>query len=119
MPFAAKEFDWVFSNAVIEHVGDAEDQFHFLLELLRVARNVFFTTPNRFFPVETHTRVLFSHWRRNWKPKRKSTLPLRLLGFGEVRDLMERTGATFQVHKNRLMGWPMTFTVVASRITGS
>jgi len=50
-PFEDNEFDWVFSNAVIEHVGDDADQVMFVNEMLRVARNVFFTTPNKYFPV--------------------------------------------------------------------
>ena len=44
-PFDDEEFDWVFSNAVIEHVGNREDQLLFLNEMLRVGKNVFFTTP--------------------------------------------------------------------------
>ena len=40
-PFEDNEFDWVFSNAVIEHVGDDEAQLLFINEMLRVAKNVF------------------------------------------------------------------------------
>ncbi len=56
------EFDIVFSNAVIEHVGDRERQRLFVAEALRVGRRVFITTPNRGFPVELHTRLPFVHW---------------------------------------------------------
>jgi len=41
-PFHDNEFDWVFSNAVIEHVGSEDDQILFINEMLRVAKNVFF-----------------------------------------------------------------------------
>ena len=61
-PFSDKEFDWVFSNAVIEHVGDDCAQLLFLNEMMRVANNVFFTTPNKYFPIESHTNVFFLHW---------------------------------------------------------
>jgi SAM-dependent methyltransferase len=62
LPFADGEFDIVFSNAVIEHVGGAEQQRRFVSEALRVGRRVFITTPNRRFPVEVHTRLPFVHW---------------------------------------------------------
>ena len=61
-PFQHRGFHWVFSNAVIEHVGDEDAQVWFVNEMLRVSRNVFFTTPNKFFPVESHTDVFFRHW---------------------------------------------------------
>jgi SAM-dependent methyltransferase len=62
LPFADGEFDIVFSNAVIEHVGGRERQRRFVAEALRVGRRVFVTTPNRRFPVEVHTRLPLVHW---------------------------------------------------------
>ncbi|MHB0866082.1 MAG: class I SAM-dependent methyltransferase [Thermoleophilia bacterium] len=40
-PFQDKEFDWIFCNATIEHVGEAEKQIRFINEMLRVADRVF------------------------------------------------------------------------------
>jgi SAM-dependent methyltransferase len=62
LPFADGEFDVVFSNAVIEHVGGRERQRQLVSEALRVGRRAFITTPNRRFPVEVHTRLPFVHW---------------------------------------------------------
>jgi SAM-dependent methyltransferase len=62
LPFADGEFDVVFSNAVIEHVGGREQQLRFVAEALRVGRSVFITTPNRRFPLEVHTRLPLVHW---------------------------------------------------------
>jgi SAM-dependent methyltransferase len=62
LPFADGEFDVVFSNAVIEHVGGRERQRQMVSEALRVGRSVFITTPNRRFPVEVHTRLPLVHW---------------------------------------------------------
>jgi SAM-dependent methyltransferase len=62
LPFADGEFDIVFSNAVIEHVGGRERQRGLVSEAIRVGRRVFITTPNRRFPVEVHTRLPFVHW---------------------------------------------------------
>src|SRR5262249_26932077 len=62
LPFADDAFDIGFSNAVVEHLPDPESQRAFVGELCRVSRRVFVTTPNRCFPVDTHTLVPFAHW---------------------------------------------------------
>ena len=62
LPFEDGEFDIVFSNAVIEHVGGRARQRLFVSEALRVGRRVFLTTPNRRFPIEVHTRLPLVHW---------------------------------------------------------
>ena len=62
LPFEDGAFDVVFSNAVIEHVGGRDEQRRFVDECLRVARRAFVTTPNRWFPVEVHTRLPLVHW---------------------------------------------------------
>ena len=62
LPFADGEFDIVFSNAVIEHVGGRDRQRLLVSEAIRVGRRVFITTPNRRFPIEVHTRLPVVHW---------------------------------------------------------
>ena len=62
LPFEDDSFDLAFSNAVVEHVGARAEQRRFVAELCRVAPRVFISTPNRWFPVETHTLLPLIHW---------------------------------------------------------
>ncbi len=64
LPFADAAFDIAVSNAVVEHVGDRDAQRAFVAELARVARTVFLTAPNRWFPVEHHTGLPLAHYHR-------------------------------------------------------
>ena len=52
--FADKQFDIVFSNSVIEHVGTLEDQRKMAKECMRVGKRFYIQTPTRFFPIEPH-----------------------------------------------------------------
>ena len=68
MPFRDRAFDIVFSNSVIEHLGDAESQRRFAAEVARVGRGYWVQTPNRWFPVEPHLLTPFLHWLpRSWR----------------------------------------------------
>ena len=62
LPYDDNAFDLVFSNSVIEHVGNNTDQVAFAQECLRVGKNIYIQTPNRWFPIETHLVTLFIHW---------------------------------------------------------
>jgi hypothetical protein len=60
--FENGSFDIVFSNSVIEHVGGIDRQRQFAAECIRCGRNFFVQTPNRWFPIDTHTLLPFVHW---------------------------------------------------------
>ncbi len=49
-----KQFDVVFSNSVIEHVGVGKEQEDFAKEVKRVAKKYWIQTPNKHFPIEPH-----------------------------------------------------------------
>ena len=84
LPFEDGSFDIGFSNAVVEHVaGGREGQRRFIAELCRVARQVFVTTPNRWFPLDPHTLLPFTHW---LPPGPARERVLRARGFDDVLD---------------------------------
>jgi len=62
LPFPDQSFDIVFSNSVIEHVGDGESQRQFANEIARVGKSYWVQTPNRGFPVEPHLLTPFLHF---------------------------------------------------------
>ena len=62
LPFIDNSFDIAYSNAVIEHIEGEKQKQMFIREILRVARVVFITTPNRWFPLEVHTKIPFLSW---------------------------------------------------------
>ena len=127
MPFADKSFDFVFSSAVIEHVGSRECQLAFLRECFRVARrHVFITTPNRWFPVEMHTGLPFLHW----LPVAWHRMIIRALGYkvlskednlnlldeGALRGMLEELGVrVFKIKKMRFMGLPSNLLLVVEK----
>ena len=105
LPFRDGAFDLVLSNAVVEHVGDEADQRVFLAEHYRVGRRYVATTPNRWFPVESHTRVLFRHWVPAWRDRHSAAFS-RLLSRRELARVLPG-------HEHRIRGrwFSPTFTV--------
>ena len=55
--------DLVISNATIEHVGNYDNQKIMLANMVKLSKKIIIiTTPNRFHPVEFHTKIPFIHW---------------------------------------------------------
>ncbi|MDP3794432.1 MAG: class I SAM-dependent methyltransferase [bacterium] len=123
LPFADNAFAVLHSNAVIEHVGGREAQECFLREMYRVARRGYVTTPNKYFPVEVHTRIPLLHvllskamfdrvlglagkeWARGGY--------MELLGVADLRELCRRAGIRhYRMVRNRFLGFTLTLAIV-------
>lgn len=103
--FDTGAFDVVFSNSVIEHVGDPARQKQFGDEVRRVGRRYWVQTPYRHFPVEPHflfplfqylppagqrwvgLRWKYSHLKRNGEDVLDELSRLRLLDRRELRAI--------------------------------
>lgn len=116
-PFPDRAFDIVFSNAVLEHVGNATAQRAWVAECCRVGRTVFLTTPAREFPVDSHTLIPFAHY----LPLRARNAIYRALGRrneaapGALTLLTRRAlrrcfpaGVTVHLRSTYLLGFPAT-----------
>jgi len=121
-PFSDQAFDVLWSNAVIEHVGDRSKQLFFLKEIKRVSKKAFITTPNRFFPVEVHTCTPLLHYLPESIFDRYVTLIgkrwatseyIRLLSHSELEALLADADiAEYRIIKNMLVRLPLDFVVL-------
>src|SRR5262245_59929077 len=120
LPFADGAFDVVHCNAFIEHVGGEEDQMRLVTELVRVARGGFVTTPNRWFPIETHCRLPLLHWLprplafRLSRWLREPGLHWWLLGPRGMRGMFP-AAVELELERTTVLGWPLTIVAIFSR----
>ena len=75
--------DLVISSATIEHVGSYENQIKMLENIIKLTNKYFFiTTPNRFFPIDFHTKLPIIHM----LPKKIHRKILRLINLKEYAE---------------------------------
>jgi hypothetical protein len=127
LPFADRDFDYVHSSAVFEHVGSREKQALFLQQAWRVARKaIFVTTPNRWFPIEVHTMLPLVHWLPPTafrKVCEKTGLGffasednLNLISAGELKRMSLQAGLEqVSVTSAKLAGWSSNLLLTARR----
>lgn len=121
-PFKDQEFDIAWSNAVIEHVGDYNRQLFFLKEIKRTCKRGYITTPNRWFPVEVHTRIPLLHYLpKKYFDKLLHLLNIdwatgnyvHLLSFRKIKRLLREAGIKdYTIHRNKLFIFTLDFVIV-------
>ena len=131
--FGRHQFDVVYSNSVIEHVGDLDDMRRMAREVQRVGKSYFVQTPYRYFPIEPHFVFPFFHFlprplqialvqrfHLGWsepKPERELAEQavdlIRLLTLNEMRALFPDA----HIKKERLFG--LTKSLIAYKATSA
>jgi hypothetical protein len=127
LPFPDRSFDFAHSSAVIEHVGSRAQQAKLLAELWRVARrDIFVTTPNRWFPVEFHSVLPLAHWlpaplfrailRRTGRSALAEEANLNLMSHSDLLRAAATAGIPHpRMEFARLGGWGSNLLLIAKR----
>ncbi len=125
LPFPDQSFDLVFSNAVIEHILGEERQAQFAREIMRVGRSWFVTTPNYWFPFESHYHLPFIQFLPRSAQRTYNRLLGRHIPKGRVLELallsarqLRRLFPTSHIARVRVTFWPETlvaYQVAAAR----
>lgn len=129
--FGDNEFDVVFSNSVIEHVGRFDEQKKMADEIIRTGKRYYVQTPNYYFPVEPHflfplfqflprgvQRFLVMKFRMGWFEKFTTKKQadeiidsIHLLNEKQVRKLFPEG----KIVKEKLLGFTKSFLIISKK----
>jgi hypothetical protein len=128
MPFKNGDFDLIFSNSVIEHVGSIENQEKFANEVMRLSDKYIIQTPSFWFPLEPHSLIPFFQFiphkvrallimtfNINYFPKAANYLDAVEVSKSTIMITKKRFRKLFpdaEIHVERLLGIPKSYTAV-------
>lgn len=128
MPFRKGEFNLIFSNSVIEHVGTYENQQKFADAVKQLSDKYIIQTPSLWFPLEPHSLIPFfqfiPHRLRallimifpiNYFPKKATYAEALTVSYSTLMFTKKRFRKLFpeaEIHVERLFGIPKSYTAV-------
>jgi SAM-dependent methyltransferase len=121
--FGRGDFDVIYSNSVIEHVGPEDRQEAFASEVRRLGTRYWVQTPCKWFPIEAHCgmplwwfypergrRFFIERWRKklpNWTEMIEGT---RVLTLDHLRSMFPGSS----VHAEWLFGFPKSYAMYSN-----
>jgi len=118
--------DLVISNATIEHVGGFLQQKKMIENVIKLTKKVFIiTTPNRFHPIELHTKIPFIHWFP--KPIYRKILKfiglsfyaneknLNLLDVSEIKEMLKDEKITYELKFIKLLFFKSNIIIIGKK----
>jgi SAM-dependent methyltransferase len=118
--FTRDDFDLIYSNSVIEHVGPEDRQDAFASEVRRLGTRYWIQTPSKWFPIEAHCGMPFwwfypERLRRSFIEQWRQKLPSWTEMVEDTRVLtLQRLQSLFpgsSVHTEWLLGFPKSYAV--------
>ena len=119
--------DLVISNATIEHVGGELKQKKMIENIIKLTKKIFIiTTPNRFYPIELHTKIPLLHWfpkpiyRKILKiiglPFYANEENLNLVGIRELKEMLNNQKITYEIKFIKLMFFKSNIIIIGKKI---
>ena len=118
--------DLVISNATIEHVGGELKQKKMIENIIKLTKKIFIiTTPNRFYPIEVHTKIPLLHWfpkpiyRKILKiiglPFYANEENLNLLSVNELKKMFKKHKITYEVKFLKLFFFKSNIIIIGKK----
>jgi hypothetical protein len=119
--------DLVISNATIEHVGNFDQQLKMIQNIIDLTKKKFFIiTPNRYHPIEFHTKLPLIHWLpKNFHRKLLKYLRfdhysleenLNLLSKNDIHQIMKKIKfEKYKILQIKFLGFYSNFIVIGDK----
>ena len=119
--------DLVISNATIEHVGGELKQKKMIENIIKLTKKIFIiTTPNRFYPIELHTKIPLIHWfpKSTYRKILKflglsfyaNEENLNLLSANELKKMLNNQKITYEIKFIKLMFFKSNIIIIGKKI---